>query len=733
MPGHRIRFFEFGPFSIDVSSRVLLRDGKPLPLEPKVFDTLLVLVANHGRVVSKEELMNAVWGPDTFVEEGGLARNISQLRKTLANGFGDTQLIATYPKRGYQFVAPVSEVTEGGQPEPSAAAHTSVAAPAVVETPSWHGHLGRAHGQDARATAGETPALRTQPAAAFAMFAAVLMLALGYWFVRPLPAPVVFGYRRLTQDGRQKRSLLLTDGPRLYFEEVVDGKWVLAVMPSAGGEVSTFPLPSPSVWISDIAADGTDLIGWEQAPGSAGARLLVWRVANGTPESLAGLRGMEPTWSPDGARVAYSDGIHSLFLAGRHGESPQRVTSVEGLLQAPRWTPDGRFLLFLELDAGDRWSRWEIPVSGGQPRPFPNRGENPSSIPVWVAGGSYSIFPTGPEAASELWARRENCGPLRWKCREPVRINASPVKGDSLLPSRDGKHLFLISGHSTQELQRYDLKSKTFAPYLPAIRAGDVDFSKDGKWITFARPPERALWRCRLDGSNAAPLTDSGAGVYSPHWSPDGKQIAYMSISAQDHFKACVVSVDGGSPREVVAGAGEEGVPTWSPDGNFLVFGDTLHVGHAAQMAIHLLNLRDRQLSTLPGSAGLWNPRWSPDGRYIAALALGDETKGQLSNCASLLLYSPSTRRWTTLAHVWNITSLVWSRSSQYVYFLAEPSGRQMYRVSVATKRVEPLADFAVLSGGVAGDWIGMAPDGSPVVMSNARIEDVYALDVQWP
>ena len=72
--------------------------------------------------------------------------------------------------------------------------------------------------------------------------------------------------------------------------------------------------------------------------------------------------------------------------------------------------------------------------------------------------------------------------------------------------------------------------------------------------------------RCQLSVSNAE--------VYSPHWSPDGKQIAYMSISAQNQYKAWVVSAEGGQPQKVIPGGGEEGIPTWSRDGNFLVFGD---------------------------------------------------------------------------------------------------------------------------------------------------------------
>jgi TolB-like protein/DNA-binding winged helix-turn-helix (wHTH) protein/Tfp pilus assembly protein PilF len=101
--------YEFGPYRLDAAERLLTRDGEVVPLQPKVFDLLLALVARHGRLVEKEELMTAVW-PDTFVEEANIASNISNLRKTLSqNG---RQFIETVPKRGYRFVAEVREIVE---------------------------------------------------------------------------------------------------------------------------------------------------------------------------------------------------------------------------------------------------------------------------------------------------------------------------------------------------------------------------------------------------------------------------------------------------------------------------------------------------------------------------------------------------------------------------------------------------------------------------------------------
>ncbi len=101
--------YEFGPFHLDTSQRLLLRAGELVPLAPKTIDTLLVLVAHRGQVVEKEELIRLVW-PDTVVEEGGLAKNISLLRKALGDDAEDSRYIETIPKRGYRFVAEVRVV-----------------------------------------------------------------------------------------------------------------------------------------------------------------------------------------------------------------------------------------------------------------------------------------------------------------------------------------------------------------------------------------------------------------------------------------------------------------------------------------------------------------------------------------------------------------------------------------------------------------------------------------------
>src|SRR5215467_5869051 len=102
--------FEFGDFRLDVQEKLLLRNGQPVPLPPKVFDTLVVLLRHNGHLLPKEQLIKEVW-PDTFVEEVNLAVNVSTLRKVLGDSDGENTFIETVPKRGYRFVAPVKDLT----------------------------------------------------------------------------------------------------------------------------------------------------------------------------------------------------------------------------------------------------------------------------------------------------------------------------------------------------------------------------------------------------------------------------------------------------------------------------------------------------------------------------------------------------------------------------------------------------------------------------------------------
>src|SRR5712691_968892 len=115
--------YEFGPFQLDPKNRILLRDRQSVPLTPKVFDTLLLLVERSGQLVLKDELMQAIW-PDSFVEESNLTQTVFMLRKALGETGSDQRYITTVPGRGYRFAPDVKQVLGNGD----AVAGTSTAA-----------------------------------------------------------------------------------------------------------------------------------------------------------------------------------------------------------------------------------------------------------------------------------------------------------------------------------------------------------------------------------------------------------------------------------------------------------------------------------------------------------------------------------------------------------------------------------------------------------------------------
>ena len=109
MPGKANIIYEFGPFRLDPGERRLCREGQPITLRAKIFETLCVLVEAYGHLVDKDELIKRVW-PDAVVEEGNLAHNISALRKTLGEPATGQKYIETVPGRGYRFAAGVQEI-----------------------------------------------------------------------------------------------------------------------------------------------------------------------------------------------------------------------------------------------------------------------------------------------------------------------------------------------------------------------------------------------------------------------------------------------------------------------------------------------------------------------------------------------------------------------------------------------------------------------------------------------
>jgi Tol biopolymer transport system component len=141
--------------------------------------------------------------------------------------------------------------------------------------------------------------------------------------------------------------------------------------------------------------------------------------------------------------------------------------------------------------------------------------------------------------------------------------------------------------------------------------------------------------------------------------------------------------------------------------------------------SIQLLDLKTRHVSTVPDSEGLYSPRWSPDGRYIAALRVGSET---------LQIFDVSTKKWTELAKI-VVGFPMWSWDSNYIYFDSLESVPNLYRIRIADHNLEKVASLAGirLAPTSGGNLTGLAPDDSPLVARNVGSQEIYALDLELP
>jgi WD40 repeat protein len=205
-----------------------------------------------------------------------------------------------------------------------------------------------------------------------------------------------------------------------------------------------------------------------------------------------------------------------------------------------------------------------------------------------------------------------------------------------------------------------------------------------------------------------------------PRWSPDGKKILFFEFasSANKPARMYEVSTDGGSPRPVLP---EDPVqqldPNWSPDGSRIVFGGE---SNNPASAIRILDLASHQVTTLPASQGYFSPRWSPDGRYIAAFFADSKT---------LLLFDFKSQKWSTLA-TGSLGWLNWSHEGQYVYALDYMGKNAVVKIRVSDHKAEQVVDLKdVVTTGRYGGCLALAPDDSPLLLHDTGTQDVYSVD----
>jgi eukaryotic-like serine/threonine-protein kinase len=607
--------WEFDKFRLLPDKRLLLSDGAPVPLMAKAFDTLVLLLEKRDRVVSKDELLHAIW-PGVVVEEGNLTQQIFLLRKALGESAQHPRYILTVPGHGYRFTAPVKEIVSDIRPTGEEAVTTIESVPRVSP---W-----------------------TQRRVLFAVvlgsiLAAALVLAFIFQGTR-LPTegkwldPAAVRMQKITETGRATEAAISPDGRYVaYVESEGDGYSLHVQQITTGGKTQVIPRQSHVLTYLRFSPDGEFLyfarsaaisggfvlarvpaIGGPETPvldnvdtpisfspdgrhfvfmRGAGpeTHIVLAEAGGGTQRNLATRKTpvafsfMAPAWSPDGKWVAASMTDQSkggrssiVLLPVASNDSIRELYTTDDRIGALRWLPDGSGLVtvvsetltrqfppgqgnFTRLSGG---SIWRIAFPGGAAERLTSDLSDYDLCCIDVAADGRTIAGVLNSLVSDLWiapAGRLDA-PMQITWGNPVIARHSWLPDNDTIVYRD------LSGR----LNAVHKDRRTFSLAVPDGHkvAGGVSACGNGSYVVFQAVPGNNIWRVTPTVGGATRLT-SGHLDSNPACSPDGKWVVYSSMR-QGVPSTWRISIEGGEPAPLASGQTLEALP--SPGGRLIYY-----------------------------------------------------------------------------------------------------------------------------------------------------------------
>ena len=439
MLGTKAPVFHFADVEVREREFCLIKAGHVEPVEPKAFRVLLFLLHNPQKLITKEELLNAVWG-ETAVSENSLTRSIALLRKLLGDDTHQSRFIETVATVGYRFICPVEVVEDahgGLAPEESAGTRGE-------PLPDDGGVVVKAAPEK---TQGKTSWIVRRRWLVGAVFVVVGVFAAGIWYLfRPLPQLRITEYAQIIHDTHQKTPVG-TDGARLFFNDYYAPN-PLGQSSVSGGVVSYIPVNVPSPTMAEVSPDGSSLLVISDNPGLWSVRIL-----DGSLRRLADDRAWSAAWSADGKFAVYSTTSGDIKVVRSDGTDARKlVTTQERTGRFPahdvNWSPDGgriRFTLNYRI--------WEVSADGSNlhlllPGWRPSVGE---CCGRWTPGGSFFVFLSqdsmlGAAAGtpgSQMWYLDERHRLFRKASTEPVQLIPAPSAGELPFPARTERRFTL--------------------------------------------------------------------------------------------------------------------------------------------------------------------------------------------------------------------------------------------------------------------------------------------------
>ena len=686
--------FQFGEFRLDARQRVLFCREKPVALAPKAIETLLYLVRHHGRLIEKEELMNAVWA-ESFVIEGNLTYHIRQLRKTLGDDAREPRFIETVARRGYRFIAEVEEISPINVGKTAAPVETFLIEPeesTLTFPPENAARTNRFLRRARFISIGILPLLFFSLAAIFLWQNQNTTLTSNLWASDETSRNIPFSavkFQKIAGIGQAGHTAISPDGRLVAYTNPVGGRQSLWLRQLGADTNIQIIAPLDEIYyglkfsrdgeyIYFVRGNGRDPTGLYRISVLGATATLIMKNAGGfslspdnrqiayvrkLPENRCGLlisntdAGNEriiaerarpncynlAAWSPDGKVIIASAGqsdtgdANTELIEIEIASGKQRKFSQEKWYHVAslEWLPDQSGLILTARRAvTDAIQLWQISYPNGDARATTNDATNYSDLSLTADGNR--LLATRVELQSYLSTASA-------ETPSNVRRITSAFHGLAWLPDGkivyskhdSGSSLWLINPDGAEQKQ---LTFDNLAYFNPVT-------SPDGQYIfyTVAQNDVFHIWRMNADGSNKIRITN-GAGEQAPAPAPDGSSLFYQ-LTGKFPPTIWKIPVDGGETVQITKDYGTR--PQASPDGKLLAYfirdkaRDNRHV-------ISVLSLESGQIvktfAPAEGGFSTHKIRWTPDG---AALAYATETAELTANIWIQPLNGESPRRLT--------------------------------------------------------------------------------------
>lgn len=585
--------FRFGEFELDCARRSLTREGNAIDLKAKSFDLLYILVANRGKILTKNELLDLVW-PDQFVEENNLTVQISALRRALGDSTANPRFIATIPGKGYTFRA---EVTEIGVPEvviERKEVTRIVRHEETIEEIVEDDDATIPEGQLALpAATGNTNlgwGYRWGPIAAIAT-AALLIAGVGAmllaerfgWISSGTQQPLRL--QRLTTFADVGVATVTPDGTIAVFSRLEPGGESLWLRDIETGGQQMIRQPDDINFIGlAVSPDGRYIYATTFAENRVNPRLIRLPLLGGAEEEIANIAtGGAVSFSPTGDRIAFTESRSSLrqthlYVSGPDGSDKRLISAGnDGERSFPNfsvnsvaWSPDGGTIAAAVVEKGERSESFIViidPVNGSERR-LPGGGWDMIDHVTWLDSGTVAFVAYTLEPyAGQIWSISTATG-------QTVRLT-NDLSSYSWLAAAGGK-MVSVQRNPISEISsaRFDADAAQIVPRQLLKETGYIDtvaYTSDGRIIySSSSSGKREIWRMDRDGSERTQLTSGANLAFGISVSPRDGSIVF-GASEQGRYRLRITDADGKNMRNLTD-ADDELFPRFSPDGGHVYF-----------------------------------------------------------------------------------------------------------------------------------------------------------------